>query len=336
MRRNNFLDFLKGILITLVCIGHAIQYVICQNGTFWDDPLFQLIYMFHMPLFMAVAGYLSFRGINAAESQIKYVLRRVFPYLIPIFSWALVEHLAHFIWQGLPIIFGKVFYTALGNLWFLWALMGSLMLTATATAAGRFRPFALVIFFVVVLLLPDMFNICLFKYTFPFFVAGFYLAGVDLNSAFKNKMKFIVPVLGIIAALCYFLWDKNTYIYLSKMTLSVANIYPIVLRWVSAVVVSGLAVVMMFYCKAFLAAPVRAAVEMAGKYSVYIYILQSYVFFILSGLAMRFKYSPPTLIGDLAAILIGGGVTFCLLLGGMIISKNKYLDAFFFGKLKRS
>ena len=71
MQRNEFLDFTKGVLIILVSIGHTVQYVIYHNHDFWEDPIFKAIYLFHMPLFMAVAGYLSFQGIAQATDLIR-------------------------------------------------------------------------------------------------------------------------------------------------------------------------------------------------------------------------------------------------------------------------
>ena len=62
--RNDFADYLKGVLIFLVACGHLIQFVGCQDSDcYYVDPLFKAIYMFHMPLFMAVSGYVSFRAI---------------------------------------------------------------------------------------------------------------------------------------------------------------------------------------------------------------------------------------------------------------------------------
>lgn len=49
-------DFLRGIAIFLVLLGHSIQ---------WTDPewqhnlLFEGIYSFHMPLFMFISGYFT-------------------------------------------------------------------------------------------------------------------------------------------------------------------------------------------------------------------------------------------------------------------------------------
>ncbi|MGY4327249.1 surface polysaccharide O-acyltransferase-like enzyme [Bradyrhizobium sp. LB7.2] len=60
--RDLSLDFAKGALIVLVIVGHLIQYVIYRDDGFWYSPYYKSIYMFHMPLFMAISGYLSSRS----------------------------------------------------------------------------------------------------------------------------------------------------------------------------------------------------------------------------------------------------------------------------------
>lgn len=58
-------DSLKGWLILLVILGHAIQSTLganCDNSHLWN-----LIYSFHMPAFMAVSGWLAFRGATASK-----------------------------------------------------------------------------------------------------------------------------------------------------------------------------------------------------------------------------------------------------------------------------
>ena len=55
-------DALKGILILLVVLGHSIQAAMRQLGeSCLNDYLWNLIYSFHMPAFMAVSGYLALR-----------------------------------------------------------------------------------------------------------------------------------------------------------------------------------------------------------------------------------------------------------------------------------
>ena len=58
-------DSLKGWLILLVILGHAIQSTLganCDNSHLWN-----LIYSFHMPAFMAVSGWLTFSGATALK-----------------------------------------------------------------------------------------------------------------------------------------------------------------------------------------------------------------------------------------------------------------------------
>lgn len=62
-----WVDSLKGWLILLVILGHAIQStfgVECYNNHIWN-----LIYSFHMPAFMAVSGWLTCRGIMPMHSD---------------------------------------------------------------------------------------------------------------------------------------------------------------------------------------------------------------------------------------------------------------------------
>lgn len=51
-------DSLKGWLMVLVIIGHAIQ-VALQDACF-DNHVWNIIYSFHMPAFMAISGWLVF------------------------------------------------------------------------------------------------------------------------------------------------------------------------------------------------------------------------------------------------------------------------------------
>lgn len=66
MNRLVWADALKGILIVLVVLGHSIQSVMIKMGMpFTEDYLWNLIYSFHMPAFIAVSGFLAY-GKNVA------------------------------------------------------------------------------------------------------------------------------------------------------------------------------------------------------------------------------------------------------------------------------
>lgn len=89
-------DTLKGLLIILVILGHSIQSVICDDchsSHFWN-----LIYSFHMPAFMAVSGWLAYRG-NRCQNPVNFDLRRYLngckrrakQLLVPYFVWSLIQ-----------------------------------------------------------------------------------------------------------------------------------------------------------------------------------------------------------------------------------------------------
>ncbi len=62
INRKTWVDSLKGLLMMLVVIGHAIQSVIRDDC--YENHLWNIIYSFHMPAFMALSGYLLYKGKN--------------------------------------------------------------------------------------------------------------------------------------------------------------------------------------------------------------------------------------------------------------------------------
>ena len=55
-QRDNRIDSIKGFLIILVILGHIIG--TCGSGVVCED-VWQIIYLFHMPLFILISGYLT-------------------------------------------------------------------------------------------------------------------------------------------------------------------------------------------------------------------------------------------------------------------------------------
>ena len=78
-------DSLKGVLILLVLLGHAIQYTIgeaCYTNHLWN-----MIYSFHMPAFMAVSGFLAYK-VEGAGPLLSTIWRRFQQLMIPYLSWS--------------------------------------------------------------------------------------------------------------------------------------------------------------------------------------------------------------------------------------------------------
>ncbi len=334
MHRSDFLDIIKGILIMLVCIGHASQYAIHQNGGFWQDPLYKAIYMFHMPLFMAVAGYLFFGGLAKAVSLTHYVTYRSVALLVPIFSWTILYKITFFFitdkiaFEQLPL---EIIRYAVTSQWFLWALFGSIVLTAIAVSAGKYRTFLIVILFLTSLALPEVPLFSLFKYILLFFIAGFYFASCKGFSE-RNVRVLLLP-LAIGSCLGFMIWEKDTYVYVTGMTLVSDNIPNIMTRWLVGGVVSIFFVSFLFCSYSVIPTNIRKMLILAGKNSIYIYILQAVMFKVI--LKPAYHFLPPVssiVLGDLLAVLIGVLVTYACLFMGNIISLNKTCAFLLFGK----
>lgn len=69
-------DMLKGLAMFLVILTHILQYIAKQT---FDNTLFQIVYVFHMPLFIVVSGYL-FR--NKLNRPLRYIVFSQFIHLI--------------------------------------------------------------------------------------------------------------------------------------------------------------------------------------------------------------------------------------------------------------
>ena len=81
MERKVFIDYAKGLAILLVVIGHLLQYNLV--GTSAKD-LFDIIYSFHMPLFMFLSGYVASLSIEKYLSRkVEYIQKKVYSLVVP-------------------------------------------------------------------------------------------------------------------------------------------------------------------------------------------------------------------------------------------------------------
>lgn len=55
MERFAFLDFLKGVALFLVVLGHA--YLLCMNQR---TEVFELLVRFHMPFWFMLSGFMAY------------------------------------------------------------------------------------------------------------------------------------------------------------------------------------------------------------------------------------------------------------------------------------
>ena len=88
IKRLEYVDIMRGIAITLVVVGHIIQF----NGIPMNNPVFEFIYSFHMPLFFAISGYII-QKVTKIESWSQYwhfLKKKIIAIAIPFLVWTLL------------------------------------------------------------------------------------------------------------------------------------------------------------------------------------------------------------------------------------------------------
>lgn len=138
-RRDTFIDYLKGIAIILMLIGHCIQYgsgsVFLIDELYWENAVMKVIYSFHMPLFIAISGYLFWYSVTAHGMLISIRDRMV--RLIPVcFSWAVILCIVD-IGKGVDFGLKRFILYFLTDFWFLWAIIFCVICVAVIEFAGK-------------------------------------------------------------------------------------------------------------------------------------------------------------------------------------------------------
>lgn len=112
--RLKWVDFIKGFAILLVFLGHVVQFT--YNGDYQDSVVFRYIYSFHMPLFMFVSGYVSYKAILSWNT----IGKRAVQLLLPFFVWPIIYHTV----DGTLSLetYRDLILNPSGGLWFLWVL----------------------------------------------------------------------------------------------------------------------------------------------------------------------------------------------------------------------
>lgn len=122
--RNLYIDCLKGVLIILVVLGHSIQFGggtrLLELGLWKENPVFLFIYTFHMPLFMAVSGWvLGMKSVREGSLFLKGK-RRFLQIVVPALVVAFLLDLYLTIEEGRSVVWSAI--TAINRYSFLTTL----------------------------------------------------------------------------------------------------------------------------------------------------------------------------------------------------------------------
>lgn len=107
-----YLDVVKFVAILLVCIGHAYNLTLGKSSS-----VREIIYSFHMPLFMILSGYFSINAYN--QNFVSFVKKKAKQLLLPFSTVYVIMTVYHTIVDGFKINVGLLGSQAIALLWFL-------------------------------------------------------------------------------------------------------------------------------------------------------------------------------------------------------------------------
>jgi uncharacterized membrane protein YcfT len=171
---NPYLDVLKGFAILLVVFGHSIQNYF-PASYYEQNIIFRIIYSFHIPLFMFLAG--AAATYSHRPMNFDFIKRKFYMLVIPYIAWGITEFYISSsyhhttLWHYMHDI---ILYPDYG-LWFLWVLFLNFCLLAIGKKLTKYlRVYSyLLVWFAVYCIPHNTYGVGLVKWHFPFFIAGY-------------------------------------------------------------------------------------------------------------------------------------------------------------------
>lgn len=229
--RNTYLDVMKGIGILLVVLGHCIQYGSGSgylDGAFFDNPVFKFIYSYHMPFFMLISGYL-FAYSCEKKKWYELLIVKFKQLIIPLACFSVVSLLIAIVKEAafgasevisVTWIAKTLFQSFVYGPWFLWALWWCSLAVILVRRFFRDSVWIYVLGTLLTFVLPDSYNLQMYKFMWPFFLLAYLFCANDYQNKLKSfyTKKWMPVLLGVvfIGLLCFYNYD--IYIYNSGFT----------------------------------------------------------------------------------------------------------------------
>lgn len=199
------LDYMKGIAIVMVVIGHVLIFSIGVDSV----PIMSLIGICEMPFFFAVSGFLSYKYDNVLniKDEMKKFIRRSRMLLVPLVVWSLILNIVHGVTTPSLSLFLR------GDYWFFIALwLCDLIYAITSYVSHRIKfsiigdilLYGIIYTFIIMMRMKDVtmggvLPIHNIQYYFPFFVLGIMMRKyVKVYGLVLNRYSYAVGMLVLI------------------------------------------------------------------------------------------------------------------------------------------
>ncbi|MGL5084301.1 MAG: acyltransferase family protein [Clostridium sp.] len=318
------IDNLKVLLILLVVFGHVIEYYINTSSLLMG--IYMFIYMFHMPLFVFISGYLSKNVERCRHGIVKSLL---IPYVVLNIIWYIIAS----VWTG------KIIFSLFNPGWTLWYLISLFFwrFFIKYLCKIKYRIPISIMLALLISIIPNgkSLGFVLRTITFlPYFLIGYSTKGDRLKSIKLRSQGISFVIIGLFIAISNMLAHKNfityKFFYNSQsyietgLTTSQGIVYRIILYVVS--IILGVCVInvtpksKLFFTK-------------MGKATMNIYIFHIYIVLILYAIIPKWNIDFKRNTCLIASPFL---ITYLLSskkLGGLYNDISKVLDTKFYPKI---
>ncbi len=195
------IDALKGLAILLVVFGHAFP----GNLTNFDDNVvFRVIYSFHMPLFMFLAGLVAV--YNNENPVISYLTKKFLALVVPFIFWYALDYFVTGAYHSIAVktYIARIISSPDWGLWFLWVLfLNYCLLVLSVKMEKGLGIYAFLITFLLVLWCPvGILGIWVLKKFFFYFALGYlFMKYRNILNEYLSQIKYSVIVIFPLLAL---------------------------------------------------------------------------------------------------------------------------------------
>lgn len=202
-QRDSSFDFVKGLLIYLVVWGH----VMVAGDKMGGDAVFNIIYSFHMPLFIFLSGYFA---VHTLQKSIGECFEKVWNRLFcPALIWSGVM-LVIFWLKGYERGLGSMLVDSLRSVWFLYCLASLYVLGCIVFKVKRWKYVVAILLAALGYAIYKIPGVVYIEYfqpirQWPLFVMGF--AYREYKHKFESRpLRWTVVIVSMVAYVGLVLW----------------------------------------------------------------------------------------------------------------------------------
>lgn len=308
-KRLEYYDIAKFIAIVTVIYGHCIQHYLDQNPL--QNPVYLLIYSFHMPLFMIISGFFS---NNSLKLDFKpFIQKKSLQLLLPYACWQVLSIIIKF-------ILGDVNAESIIRYDF-WFLISLFICSLLAWCFYHLKTPYKEIFLLISLVITQV-GLFRLKDMYPCFLIGLLLYNKDgVIQRYKRG-------LSILSLLCYI---TLVYFTLDEKFFEVSFSVQGLLKQLNIIIVGASASFFIIRLCGYIEHFIPAFIKKIGQYTLIIYLIQS-VLFTLSKEILSFSNVSPVILYLLLFPLIVSAYIAISMIAISFINRSQNLSLILLGK----